>query len=106
MLAATRLAAEHGRLSREDAERIKNLIVSYGPVPSLEGVTPASLTAHLAVDKKVQNGKLHFVLPRCVGEVEITAGITRREIIGVVRQLVRDNPFFNHQRLTVVASKP
>ena len=93
MLAATRLAADHGRLPIEDAERITQLIVSYGPVPSLDGVAPASLASHLAVDKKVRDGKLHFVLPRRIGEVEITAGITAREVIGVVRQLSRKNPF-------------
>jgi 3-dehydroquinate synthase len=98
MLAATRLAAAHGRLSEQDADRISRLIVSYGPVPSLEGVEPASLTSHLAVDKKVREGKLHFVLPRSVGEVEITADITPREVIGMVRQLAKQNPFSDRRR--------
>jgi 3-dehydroquinate synthase len=93
MLAATRLAADHGRLPIQDAERITRLIVSYGPVPPLDGVAPASLMPHLAVDKKVRDGKLHFVLPRRIGEVEIMAGITAREVIGVVRQLAKRNPF-------------
>ena len=93
MLAATRLAADHGRLPVGDAERITRLIVSYGPVPSLDGIAPASLAAHLAVDKKVRDGKLHFVLPRRIGEVEVTSGISAREVIGIVRQLVKKNPF-------------
>lgn len=111
MLAATRLAADHGRLPVQDAERITKLIVSYGPVPSLDGVAPASLASHLAVDKKVRDGKLHFVLPRRIGEVEITAGITAREIIGVVRQLAKKNPFSaspisNRRRTAAAARKP
>jgi 3-dehydroquinate synthase len=111
MLAATRLAADHGRLPMEDAERITKLIVSYGPVPSLDGIAPASLSSHLAVDKKVRDGKLHFVLPRRIGEVEITAGITAREVIGVVRQLARENPFAKNSiakrgRATAPARKP
>ena len=111
MLAATRLAADHGRLPIQDAERITKLIVSYGPVPSLDGVAPASLSSHLAVDKKVRDGKLHFILPRRIGEVEITAGITTREVIGVVRQLARKNPFAkssfaNRGHAAVSARKP
>lgn len=100
MLAATRLAAGHGRLPLQDAERIRNLIVSYGPVPSLDGVAPASLSPHLAVDKKVRDGKLHFVLPRRIGEVETTAGISPGEVIRVVRQLARKNPFAKPGRAT------
>ena len=106
MLAATRLAADHGRLSIADAERITRLIVSYGPVPTLKGVAPASLGAHLAVDKKVRDGKLQFVLPRRIGEVEITAGITPREVIGVVRQLSKENPFANRRRAAAPTRKP
>jgi len=98
MLAATRLAAERARLPVREAERISNLIVSYGPVPSLEGVEPASLASHLAVDKKVREGKLHFVLPRRIGEVEITAGITPREVISTVRRLAKVNPFSDRPR--------
>ena len=93
-----RLAVEHGKLSHPEAARIHSLIVSYGPVPSLNKIIPASLASHLAVDKKVREGKLHFVLPRRIGKVEIVAGIAPREVIGVVRQLAKENPFSNPRR--------
>ncbi|MGH9784288.1 MAG: 3-dehydroquinate synthase, partial [Terriglobia bacterium] len=102
MLAATRLAAEHGRLSIEEAARIHDLIVSYGPVPSLEPGAPASLAAHLAVDKKVRDGKLHFILPRAIGEVEVVAEIAPREVVGVIRQLAKEDPFSNPRRAAAV----
>jgi 3-dehydroquinate synthase len=110
MLAATRLAAEHGRLSIAEASRIHDLVVSYGPVPSLQSIpaamiSPASLAAHLAVDKKVRDGKLHFVLPRRIGEVEVVAGIVPREVVGVIRQLTKENPFSN-RRAAAPARKP
>ena len=106
MLAATRLAAEHGRVSIEEAVRIHDLIVSYGPVPSLEPVDPASLASHLAVDKKVRDGKLHLVLPRRIGDAQIVAGIAPREVIAVIRQLAKENPFSNQPRAAAPASKP
>jgi 3-dehydroquinate synthase len=111
MLAATRLAAEHGRLSIQEAARIHDLVVSYGPVPSLQSIpaamiSPASLAAHLAVDKKVRDGKLHFALPRRIGEVEVVAGIVPREVVGVIRQLAKENPFSKPPRAAAPARKP
>ena len=103
MLVATRLAVEHGRLSLQEAERIHSLIAAYGPIPSLGAIAPASLAAHLAVDKKVRDGKLHFVLPRRIGEVEIVAGIAPREVIAVIRQLAKENPFSNQRRASAPA---
>lgn len=98
MLAATRLAVEHDLLPRAEAKRIHNLIAAYGPIPTLGAIASASLASHLTVDKKVRDGKLHFVLPRRIGEVEIGAGITPREITGVIRQLAKENPLSNLRR--------
>ena len=107
MLAATRLAAEHGRLSIPEAARIHDLIVSYGPVPPLEPIVPASLASHLAVDKKVRDGKLHFILPRAIGDVEVVAGIVPQEVVGVIRQLAKENPFSKPRRAAAApARKP
>lgn len=106
MLAATRLAAEHGRVSIHEAARIHDLIVSYGPVPSLEPVVPTSLGSHLAVDKKVRDGKLHLVLPHRIGDAKIVAGIAPREVLSVIRQLAKENPFSNQSRAAAPARKP
>ena len=95
MLAATRLAAEHGRLGIEEAARIEDLIVSYGPVPSLEPVLPAAIAKHLAVDKKVRDGKLHLVLPLRIGDAKVVAGVAPREVIAVNRQLAKENSCSN-----------
>ena len=68
---------------------------------------PASLASHLAVDKKVREGKLHFILPRAIGEVEVVAGIVPREVVSVIRQLSKENPFSNPRRAAAVpARKP
>ena len=105
MLAATRLAVQHGRLSGSDAKRIDALVASYGPVPSLETIDSAAVARSLAVDKKVREGKLHFVLPRRIGEVEIVAGIAPREVIGVLKELAKANPFLHSKQRTALPAR-
>jgi 3-dehydroquinate synthase len=93
MLAAIRLAVRQGLLPSSEAERIRSLIVSYGPVPSLRKMDAAALEPHLAVDKKVRDGQIHFVLPCRVGEVEIVGGITAREAARALEEVMQENPF-------------
>ncbi|OFW10553.1 MAG: 3-dehydroquinate synthase [Acidobacteria bacterium RIFCSPLOWO2_12_FULL_59_11] len=103
MLAATRLAVQTGQLSRAEADRMDALVVSYGPVPSLQNISPTSVGKHLTVDKKVRDGKLHFILPQRVGEVKIVSGITPQEAVRILEELKKANPF---QRPAGVLSVP
>ena len=93
MLAATRLAVRNGQLSSAEADLMDALVVSYGPVPSLQNISPASVGKHLGVDKKVRDGKLHFVLPQRVGEVKIVGGIPPQEAVRILGELKQANPF-------------
>ena len=74
-------------------------------MPSLETIDPASVARSLAVDKKVREGKLHFVLPRRIGEVEIVAGIAPREVIGVLKELAKANPFLPSKQRTALPAR-
>jgi 3-dehydroquinate synthase len=78
MQAATELAERTGRLQRVDAIRIHELIRRYGPIPPLNGVSSAKLSARLGSDKKTIQGQVHFVLPVKIGEVAIVSGIEDR----------------------------
>lgn len=75
MNAATRLAHLTGRLPLADCNTILNCIEQFGPIPALDGITADSLLARLGSDKKTLHGKVHFVLPTRIGEVEIASGI-------------------------------
>ncbi|MBI4464535.1 MAG: 3-dehydroquinate synthase [Acidobacteria bacterium] len=93
MLAATRLAVEERLLSPSEAERIEALVVAYGPVPSLRDIATASVTRHLAVDKKVRQGQIHFVLPCAIGKVKMVGGIAPQRAVRILEGLRRANPF-------------
>lgn len=75
MHAATNLAELTGRLATSEAESIHNVVLKYGPIPSLKGIDATRLASRLVSDKKTVQGKVHFVLPVKIGEVEVTSGV-------------------------------
>jgi 3-dehydroquinate synthase len=64
-----------GHLSAEDTVDILETIRLYGPIPSLAGIPAERLLARLASDKKTIQGKVHFVLPERIGEVQVVSGV-------------------------------
>lgn len=75
MEAATHLARLEGLLPAADCDSILGCIGSYGPIPSLSGITAGSLVGRISSDKKTLHGKTHFVLPTRIGDVKITADV-------------------------------
>jgi 3-dehydroquinate synthase len=74
MIAAAFLAESLGMLSESERAEITALVDSYGPVPSLEGVSAPALAARIAGDKKTVGGRVHFVLPDKIGQVTVVGG--------------------------------
>jgi 3-dehydroquinate synthase len=64
-----------GHVSAEDAVDILEAIRLYGPIPSLAGIPAERLLARLVSDKKTIQGRVHFVLPVRIGEVQVVSGI-------------------------------
>ncbi len=75
MLAVIRLAELTGDLAPHDAETMRQVIHSYGPLPPGGRLDPDHLIARLVSDKKTVQGKVHFVLPTGIGSVRIASGI-------------------------------
>ncbi len=86
MLAATDLASKLSLLNTEVADRIKQAICRYGPLPPAQDIPPNQLLERLAKDKKTLAGKVHFVLPTAIGKVEIVSGIADE----IIRQAIVD----------------
>jgi len=80
MVCAARLAERLGRVDARFTARLRSLLESLGlpvEVPALDHEQIAESMMH---DKKVQHGKLHFVLPSCMGRVELVSGIDAADI--------------------------
>ena len=75
MDAAVHLAESTRHLSANDGATIRGTIKRYGPIPTLAGIPAAKLFARLVSDKKTIQGKVHFVLPKKIGEVTVVTGV-------------------------------
>lgn len=85
MQAATHLGTIHGLLPEAERDRILHLIHHYGPIPTLDGLTPEPLLARLRSDKKTIQGRVHFVLPEEVGRVKIVSGVPDEQVRAAVQ---------------------
>jgi 3-dehydroquinate synthetase len=65
-------------------------VLSIGSLPALRGVNERSAIAALQHDKKIRDGAIHFVLPRTVGEVEITPHVPFELVRKVLKGILED----------------
>ena len=76
MAMAADLSARLSWLSQADVERINQLLERARlPTHLPENLTNQAMIEHMAVDKKVQNGQLRFILLRTLGQGEVVGGI-------------------------------
>lgn len=80
MLAAARISAMRGLMSTGDEQALTELIQAMGPLPAVADLRIAEALAAVGHDKKVVNGRLHFVLARGVGATEIVSDVHTREL--------------------------
>ena len=86
--AAGLLALRTGRYSEEEHYRVLATIALLGmPLRTSVGVDGA--LAAMQSDKKKRAGKLRFVLPRAIGDVEYGVEVPERTVRGVLAQLRR-----------------
>ncbi len=87
MVAATRLARRLGLLAERDAQRMLRVVASVGRLPALPRAKPERVYEQLFADKKKQETKLRFVLPRRVGRAQVVEGVPRRDVLATLRNL-------------------
>ena len=82
------LASALGFLDQAGRDRINRLMQDYGfdlKIPS--ELSPDAMVASMLHDKKTIDGSLTFVLPRAIGEVEITHGVSQEAVLSALRGL-------------------
>ena len=78
MVSAAALAHALGRIGPDIDTRQRRLLQAFDlpvAVPSGPGFADDALLDIMARDKKTVGGRLRFVLPTCIGHVELVAGI-------------------------------
>ncbi len=80
MMCAARLAERLGRVDSEFTRRQQRLLEALGlPIVPLD-LDPDKLIAAMSHDKKVEHGKLRFVLPIKMGHVELVGDIEPEQV--------------------------
>jgi len=90
MRAATHLGWSLGTCPEPDARAILESIGAYGKIPPLTHIRAENLVARLGSDKKTIQGKVHFVLPKHIGETEIRSGIDGAAILAATGQALAE----------------
>ena len=88
MVMAFTLSARLGLCSEDDAKRVRSHFESVGlpvaPPRQIGAMKADTLLAHMAQDKKVQDGDLTFVLARGIGEAFLTQDVSREDLVSIL----------------------
>ena len=88
MEAAARIAANLGWWGRENVERQRELMLRCGlPVILPEDLDLSKVVNLTHSDKKVKSGQVRFILPKRIGDVEITSSVSDRDITRVLQEM-------------------
>ena len=86
MIAAANIAAAMGKTTA--ASRIIEAVLRLGPLPKVEGNTQ-DIIRRLRADKKTLDGRVHFVLPVKIGQVQVVGNVPEflvRHAVDVLRK--------------------
>lgn len=84
MLCASRLAERLGRVHSETTARQQRLLSALGLPTELPPLNREEVLRTMLHDKKVQQGKLRFVLPSRIGQCELVGGIEPDDVRAVL----------------------
>jgi 3-dehydroquinate synthase len=91
MIAAARISSLLRKLAEEERARIEGAVGSISRLPALNGVNSKAVMNALHHDKKVRDGAVHFILPRKVGNVEITPDVPVTVLRDVVKGMLDES---------------
>ena len=83
---ANRLAVNLGLLSERDAERVKKILIKNNLPVSYKISDEEAFYDAFSLDKKSQNGKVKFILPKGIGDAVIKSDVPREEVIKILRE--------------------
>lgn len=80
MLAAATLGVTRGATPQEVRDRLQQLIVQMGPLPSVADLTTDQALDTMRHDKKIVSGRLKFVIARSIGTAEVIDDVSEDEL--------------------------
>jgi 3-dehydroquinate synthase len=83
MLAALQIALARKTVRPDQAERVEQTILAYGPLPPFRA-TRAKLLAAAGRDKKNRAGTRRFILPKGIGSAIVVEDVTEAELLSAI----------------------
>ena len=80
MLVAADLSVRRRVMPEADREALAALITRMGPLPPVGDLAASQVIEAMGRDKKVVAGRLHFVLPKSLGETQMVTDVTDAEM--------------------------
>ncbi|HEV8316041.1 MAG TPA: 3-dehydroquinate synthase [Vicinamibacterales bacterium] len=87
MLAAADLAVARGALNDRERQALARLIAKLGPLPAVSDLSAARALEAVRRDKKVVEGRLHFVISIAIGATTIIDDVTEAELAATLKRL-------------------
>ena len=87
MLAAADLSAARGLLSETDRQALATVIGRLGALPRVDDLPIEDILSAMRRDKKVVNGRLHFVLASGIGSTITADDVSEDELRGVLGRM-------------------
>jgi 3-dehydroquinate synthase len=92
MLAAADLAVARGALADRERQELAGLITALGPLPAVADLSISEAMEAIRRDKKVVNGRLHFVIAIEIGATMTVDDVTEEELRAALRRLGLKGP--------------
>jgi 3-dehydroquinate synthase len=86
MVAASLISSGMQKSDADTTQRLISVILAYAPLPKVE-VKPKRIVQRLRSDKKTRDGRVYFVLPRRMGEVEIASDVPDNVVMQAIEEL-------------------
>jgi 3-dehydroquinate synthase len=87
MLAAADLAVARGALNDRERQALARLITKLGPLPAVSDLSSARVLEAVRHDKKVVDGRLHFVISIAIGATMIVDDVSEPELAAVLKRM-------------------
>jgi 3-dehydroquinate synthase len=87
MLAAADLSVARGALAPRERQALTDLITQLGPLPPIADLSAAQVIEAVRRDKKVVNGRLHFVMCIAIGATTIVDDVAEEELTKTLREI-------------------
>lgn len=88
MVMAARTAELCGQFNSADTQRIIRLLERAGlPISGPTEMAESAYLPHMMRDKKVLGGKLHLILPICIGQAELRSDVSHEMVLQAIRSV-------------------